>query len=85
MASGSVIFAEDLPDKLIAVRPGRSACSASPVSGPGRTLKAQIKEAEQRVIGEVLQRNRGNKAKTAQELGISRRSLQYKIQEYQLD
>lgn len=85
MASGNVIFAEDLPDKLTGVNCGELVSITVPVSGNSRTLKEQIKVAERQAIEEALQRNQGNKAQTARELGISRRSLQYKIQEHQLE
>nr|WP_257958423.1 helix-turn-helix domain-containing protein [Bacillus sp. V3-13] len=48
----------------------------------GQTLKDLIKQLEQTVIQKKMQENHGNKMKTAKDLGISRRALLYKIQEY---
>lgn len=51
----------------------------------GKTLKLLIKELESNIIRQRLQANKGNKMKTAKELGISRRALLYKIEEYELE
>lgn len=48
---------------------------------PGQTLA----EVERRHILETLARNNGNRTATATELGISRRTLYYKLAEYQKD
>ena len=48
---------------------------------PGQTLA----EVERRHILETLTRNNGNRTATATELGISRRTLYYKLAEYQKD
>jgi DNA-binding NtrC family response regulator len=48
-------------------------------SEPGQTLA----EVERRHILETLTRNNGNRTATATELGISRRTLYYKLAEYQ--
>lgn len=48
---------------------------------PGTTLA----EVERRHIMETLSRNNGNRTATAAELGISRRTLYYKLAEYQKD
>lgn len=86
MSTGNVIFAEDLPEKLVKHSTAvRKISMDMAKAAPGVTLKDMVKSAESQFIDEVLNRNQGNKAKTAQELGISRRSLQYKIQEYQLE
>ena len=50
-------------------------------SEPGQTLA----EVERRHILETLTRNNGNRTATATELGISRRTLYYKLAEYQKD
>jgi two-component system response regulator AtoC len=51
----------------------------------GHTLKEMIKEEESKLIKQALLRNQGNKMKTAKELGISRRALIYKTQEYEIE
>jgi DNA-binding NtrC family response regulator len=50
-----------------------------PTAAPGETLE----EHERRAILAALQRNNGNRTATAAELGISRRTLHYRLQEYQ--
>jgi DNA-binding NtrC family response regulator len=52
---------------------------AGPPTGPTPSLE----EMEQRHILAVLDKNNGNRTATAAELGISRRTLYYKITEYQ--
>jgi DNA-binding NtrC family response regulator len=55
--------------------------SESQAPEPGTTLA----EVERRHILETLSRNSGNRTATATELGISRRTLYYKLAEYQKD
>jgi transcriptional regulator with PAS, ATPase and Fis domain len=47
--------------------------------------KGTLKEAEKELIIKYLIQNKGNRTKTAEILGISRRSLQNKIKEYQIN
>jgi len=47
--------------------------------------KGTLKEAEKKLIIKYLIQNKGNRTKTAEILGISRRSLQNKIKEYQIN
>lgn len=83
MSTGSTIFTEDLPGQLIADS-GRM--EALVLEKPqGSTLKEMIKKVESMLIKDALQRNQGNKLRTAKILGMSRRSLLYKIQEYEIE
>ena len=50
-----------------------------PMPAPGVTLE----EVERQHIIAALRRNNGNRTATAQELGISRRTLYYKLEDYQ--
>jgi DNA-binding NtrC family response regulator len=51
---------------------------------PGEGEPAQtLEDVEREHIISALRRNEGNRTATAQELGISRRTLQYKLSEYQ--
>jgi len=50
----------------------------------GMTLNEAVKEFEKKLIFEVLKQNQNNKTKTAEMLGISRRSLFNKMREYHL-
>ncbi len=47
--------------------------------------KGTLKETEKELIIKYLIQNKGNRTKTAEFLGISRRSLQNKIKEYQIN
>ncbi len=60
---------------------------------PGRSEESRrrdwegltLREREKKAIEEALHRWEGNRTRAAQELGISRRTIIYKIQEYELD
>lgn len=82
MSSGRMIFSEDLPlhiqSKLILPPELKTE------TWEGRHLRDIIKEAEKNIIENALHRNRSNKMRTAKELGMSRRALLYKIEEYGL-
>ena len=84
MSTGSQIFVEDLPDHLYK-RTSSTKLASEGVEPHGLTLKAMIKEEECKLIRQALGRNKGNKVKTAKELGISRRALLYKTQEYEIE
>ncbi len=76
MASGSEITLEDLPPSV------SKASSLETISVPvGITLD----EAEKILIQENLAANKGNKSKTAEVLGIGRKTLHRKLEEYGLD
>jgi two-component system, NtrC family, response regulator AtoC len=82
MSTGSVILLEDLPRNIISseLKPHSEAV---PESGETpKSLKETVKEFERQSIIQALDRNNGSRVKTARELGISRRSLLYKLQEY---
>jgi two-component system, NtrC family, response regulator AtoC len=88
MSTGSIIFPEDLLlpvsgiDENDSIGPKHEVKESLPELGDGQTLKDLIKKLEQSVIEKKLHENQGNKMKTAKDLGISRRALLYKIQEY---
>ncbi len=85
MSTGSRIFPEDLPEHLICSNENSLTGSLVLEKPEGSTLKEMIKKVECMLIKEALQRNQGNKVKTAKELGMSRRSILYKIQEYEIE
>ncbi len=81
MSSGNMIFAEDLPLSLVqAIRQASGGGEAGL-----KTLKEQVRSFEARVITQALERNQANRSRTANELGISRRALLYKLHELDLD
>lgn len=81
MSTGCVIFPEDLPQAL-----SRQQIVAMEASSDytGQSLKEIIKQVERNVLKQALANNNGNKVKTAKDLGMSRRALLYKIEEYEL-
>jgi two-component system response regulator AtoC len=80
MSSGRTIFAEDLP--LPIVEASRQVPEPPPQS---RQLKELVRNFEAEVITQALERNQGNRSRTANELGISRRALLYKLHEFDFD
>ncbi|CAM7403928.1 helix-turn-helix domain-containing protein [Citrobacter sedlakii] len=83
MNTGAVIFADDLPAPL---RQPVSSIAEVKTAQPGeRNLKEEIKREEKRIIMEVLEQQDGNRTRAALMLGISRRALMYKLQEYGID
>ncbi|MBP2302610.1 acetoacetate metabolism transcriptional regulator AtoC [Azospirillum picis] len=94
MSTGTMIVAEDLPEQIAGAPGGaggkeRDGDDAEPAGGAsadtppaGGGLREQVSRFEARVVAEALARNDGNRMRTAQDLGISRRSLLYKLQEY---
>ena len=85
MGNGRLVFPEDLPVHL-QMNEGDEATDVSPsVCWQGRKLREILKETERNAIANVLRCNEGNRMKTARDLEMSRRALQYKIEEYGLD
>ena len=81
MSTGRSIFAEDLPLSIV-----QASRQAPPDEEPGqKSLKEQVRGFETRVIVQALDKNNGNRSRTASELGISRRALLYKLHEFNLD
>ncbi len=76
MAGGPVLQAEDIR----VGRPDAAGTRSSPNVPAGMTLAALEKEA----LLQSLRRNDGNRQMTADELGVSTRTIQRKIQEYHL-
>ena len=83
MNSGPIIFSEDLPPQIC--QPVCNAGEAKTAPVGERNLKEEIKRVEKRIIMEVLEQQEGNRTRTALMLGISRRALMYKLQEYGID
>ncbi|MDQ2079990.1 acetoacetate metabolism transcriptional regulator AtoC [Xanthobacteraceae bacterium Astr-EGSB] len=84
MSANGVILPEDLPENI--GRPHErnpDALERQKHDGTAdRPLRALVGEYEAEVIRAALARNGGNRARTAVALGISRRALLYKLQEY---
>jgi Nif-specific regulatory protein len=52
---------------------------------PSRTLRTNVAQLERKMIAEALERNRGNKARTARDLGLSYPTLLTKIRTFKLE
>jgi len=95
LSGEETVMDEDLLSQ--SVRRGRAPLDAKPESAvavplvgaaadaPSSTLPEAVEALERRMIAAELGRNRGNKTKTAESLGISRRNLIRKVQGYGLD
>lgn len=77
MGSGQVILPGDLPPEC------RKALKEP--ADKQETLREMVKSVEKEAIARALHKTGGNKMQTAKLLDISRRALQYKIEEYGLD
>ena len=82
MSTGRMIFPEDLPPQLAPA--GDRGHGPGTSSWQGKSLRDIVKNTECAMIREGLRRNKGNRMKTARDLDMSRRALQYKIEEYNL-
>jgi len=56
-----------------------------PITATGPARPVLFRDIERRAIEEALTENGGNRTRTAKQLGISLRTLQYRLKEYQLD
>lgn len=54
------------------------------VANSPRTLRQQMNSVERQLLLDSLQRNRGNRTRTASELGIARRTLLYRMERLQI-
>jgi two-component system response regulator AtoC len=82
MSTSQFILPEDLPESVSRRNPpGPGGCGLGDTTRPLRELVAGY---EAQVIQAALAHNGGNRAQTAMKLGISRRALLYKLQEYRL-
>jgi DNA-binding NtrC family response regulator len=64
------------------VRPMPQPIEATPEEAPAAESVQKLEDVEREHIISTLKRNDGNRTATAIELGISRRTLQYKLSEY---
>lgn len=83
MSTGVVIFAEDLPPQFQRITTAPEDVYLEPPRSGG--LKDAIKCYEKQLLQSALSRHDGNRTHTAIELGISRRALMYKLQEYNIE
>ncbi|CAA7601605.1 Two component system, signal transduction response regulator [Acididesulfobacillus acetoxydans] len=68
-----------------APEPGEPDFAADPDKGAPGNLREALKAVEKAAITKALHQTKGNKLRAAKLLAISRRALQYKIEEYGID
>lgn len=78
LCRADILDLRDLPDHLLA--PGRLT-APSPVTA---LLENPLEAAERNALEETLRKYAGHRERTAQALGISRRTLQYRLKKYGL-
>ena len=78
LSEGQTIHPDHLPRSIISAKLGSSGGTISLNDQP-RTLR----EIEMEVIYSVLEKNMGDKPKTAKELGIALKTLYNKLNQYQ--
>jgi len=77
MAKGSIITLEDLPPTINRSSDGNDVIRIS--------LGSSLQDAEQEIIRSTLAAQNGNKTRTAEVLGIGRKTLHRKITEYEIE
>ena len=83
LCRGDMLDVRDLPEHVLSPsRPGQ--VSSQP--GPSGALPPEnpLEAAERRALEETLRRHAGHRERTAEALGISRRTLQYRLKKYGL-
>ncbi|GKX56799.1 acetoacetate metabolism regulatory protein AtoC [Leminorella grimontii] len=84
MSNGFIIFPDELPEHLQRQQ-NVPHISETVHTLTGHTLKENLKAYERELICNALNGNQGNRVQTARALGISRRALMYKLQEYEIE
>ena len=97
MSLGMMIFPEDLPEHIARAsveeteevdgdeQDDPSVRSDGEAQVDGANLKDKLKDYERDLILKTLQTCQGNRVRAAKALGISRRSLMYKLSEYRIE
>ncbi|MBE1425180.1 two-component system NtrC family response regulator [Desulfomicrobium macestii] len=78
LCRGDILDLRDLPDHLLAPAP---AARPAQLVQPG---ESPLETAERQALEETLRKYAGHRERTAQALGISRRTLQYRLKKYGL-
>jgi len=77
LAKGTVVHTEQLPEEIKEVKQ-----ASRQQDFMGNTLSESVELLETKMIKDILDKTSGNREKAAKMLGISLRSLQYKIKKY---
>ncbi len=78
LSQGKVIGIRHLPADVLEDQPETTGQAPSPITG----LNEQVEQLEKQLIQQALSQTGDNKSKAAQLLGISERSLWYKLKKY---
>lgn len=79
MSRSDILAPEVLPDKIIGSVPEKSAQSA-----PAAAFADTVENAEREALVQALHEHKGHRERTSEALGMSRRTLQYKLKKYGL-
>jgi DNA-binding NtrC family response regulator len=87
LSKGGVLMPEHLPRKMFKVKPRSSIASLSESKGDGSGQelfdsvpdKSSLQDMETKMLIDMLLACHGNRSESARKLGISRRTLLYKI------
>jgi len=82
LGEGEVIMPEHLPFTVTLQH--KTAASANAFIGAGPTYREKMEAAEKMVLEDAIRRAGGNKSEAAKKLGISLRTMRYKIHKYNL-
>ncbi len=81
---GNVRELENLMERMAILCDGEVEPDDLPITAAGPSRPVLFKDIERKAIEDALAANQGNRARTARQLGISLRTLQYRLKEYGL-
>lgn len=81
---GNVRELENMMERVAILAEGHVAPEDLPLPRGESSRPLRVKDIERRAIEEALQMNQGNRTKAARQLGISLRTLQYRLKEFGL-
>ena len=79
---GNVRELENTMERLAILCEGAIEPDDLPLTGSGPVRPVRFKDIERQAIEDALRENEGNRTRTAKQLGISLRTLQYRLKEY---
>ncbi|MBI2555254.1 MAG: sigma-54-dependent Fis family transcriptional regulator, partial [Candidatus Rokubacteria bacterium] len=84
LSEGETITDHDVPAEILAPKDELTVILPDSAAGFKETMARLIRDAEARLIRRALAQSEGNRTEAARLLGISRRALLYKLNEYNL-